>query len=254
MRLSTQGFKTGPIAGAAIIVIIWWAGSAIIKSPLLLPSPSETIRALVRIAGEPSFPSNIAATALRVAYAFILSLVLGAAVGAASGLSGTLKSVLSPVMATLRTVPFISLSVLSLVWFRSGAVPVFVAFLMAFPIVAGIVSEAVASVDDKLIELSTVYKVPKPRMLRSLYAPSLAPYLVSAAAQAMGVSWKIVVSAEVLSIPRAGIGAGMDTARAFLDTPGLFAWTLLLIVIGYLTDLLLNRLMRASFRRKEAGA
>lgn len=254
MRLSTRGTRTGPAIGAAIILIAWWAGSAIIRSPLILPSPPETFKALIRIAAEPSFPSDIAATALRVAYAFILSLACGTAVGAASGLSGALRSTLSPIMAALRTVPFISLSVLALVWFKSGAVPVFVAFLMAFPLVAGIVSEAVASVDDKLIELSRVYRVPKTRMLRSLYAPSLAPYLVSAAAQAMGVSWKIVVSAEVLSIPKAGIGSGMDTARAFLDTPGLFAWTLLLVAFGYATDLLLNRLMRASFRRKEAGA
>ena len=253
MRLSTRAAKAAPIAGAAIILLIWWIGSSIIGSTLLLPSPPDTFRALIQIFGMPSFASDIAATALRVAYAFILSFVLGAAAGAASGFSGVLRAMLSPAMAALRTVPFISLSVLSLVWFKSGAVPVFVAFLMAFPLVAAIVSEGVSSVDDLLIELSRAYKVPKARMLRSLYAPSLAPYLLSAAAQAMGVSWKIVVSAEVLSLPRAGIGARMDTARAFLDTPGLFAWTLLLVLIGFGTDLLLAGLLRRSFRSKEAG-
>lgn len=235
-------------------LLVWWAGSAIIGNPLLLPSPLETVRALAGILKGRSFAADIGSTALRVAYSFILSFVLGTAVGAASGRSGALKSMLSPAMAALRTVPFISLSVLSLVWFKSGSVPVFVAFLMAFPLVASIISEAAASVDEKLIELSLVYKVPRPRMLRMLYVPSISPYLLSAAAQAMGVSWKIVVSAEVLSLPRAGIGSRMDTARAFLDTPGLFAWTLLLVLIGYATDLLLAHLMRSSFRRKEGAS
>ncbi len=253
MKLSMRAAKVGPMAGTAIVLIIWWAGSAIIENPLLLPSPLETVRALAVVLAGRSFASDISATALRVAYAFILSFLLGTAVGAASGRNVMLRSMLSPAMAALRTVPFISLSVLSLVWFKSGAVPVFVAFLMAFPLVASIISEAAASVDEKLIELSRVYMVPKPRMVRLLYAPSLAPYLVSAAAQAMGVSWKIVVSAEVLSLPRTGMGARMDTARAFLDTPGLFAWTLLLVLIGYGSDLLLGHLMRLSFRRKEGA-
>lgn len=242
-----------PLIGAAIILLLWWAGSAIIANSLLLPSPLETLRAMLDLIKSPTFFSDISSTTIRVAYAFLLSSLLGLAAGTMSGLFLKFSAIASPAMAALRTVPFISLSVLALVWFRSGAVPIFVAFLMAFPIVASVVKEGISSVDNALVEMSRVYRVPAARMARQLYAPSLAPYLISAAAQSMGISWKIVVSAEVLSLPRLGIGARMDTARAFLDTADLFAWTLLLVLIGYMADMMLGNLMRASLKRRQGA-
>jgi NitT/TauT family transport system permease protein len=238
-------------AGLALLIAIWWAGSLIIGSALLLPTPPEAFRALIRISAKPGFLSDLGATGLRVLIAFALSFALGLAAGVASGISSAAKSMFSPLLAALRTIPFISLSVLSIIWFPSGTVPIFVAFLMAFPIVASDVSEGLGSVDAGLIEMSRVFKVPRFNMIRGLYLPSITPYLVSAGAQSLGMSWKIVVSAEVLSIPSKGIGARMDAARAFLETPELFAWTLLLVILGFIADLTLGALMARSFRRKE---
>jgi len=233
------------------LIAVWWAGSLILGSVILLPTPAEAWRALLSISARPGFLSDLGATGLRVLIAFALSFVLGLLAGVASGMSGAAKGMLSPLLAALRTIPFISLSVLSIIWFPSGTVPIFVAFLMAFPIVASVISEGLGSVDAGLIEMSRVFKVSRFKMIRGLYLPSITPYLVSAGAQSLGMSWKIVVSAEVLSIPAKGIGARMDAARAFLETPELFAWTLLLVILGFLADLVLGAMMARAFRRKE---
>ena len=218
---------------------------------LLLPTPQETLSAFLRIVSSPGFAGELWASASRVLKGFILSFLLGSVAGAACGFSWKVKAMLSPALAALRTVPFISLSILAIIWFPSGTVPVFVAFLMAFPIVVSSLMEGFESVDVKLEELSRVYSVPLAKRACGLYIPSMMPYTVSAASQALGMSWKIVVSAEVLSMPARGIGGRMDSAKAFLEMPELFAWTLLLVVLGFATDALLEAMRARAFGWRE---
>jgi len=223
----------------------------LLGNSLLLPTPSETISALSGIVSDPGFAGELLATAYRVFKGFALSFLLGSAAGAACGFSWKAKALLSPALAALRTVPFISLSILAIIWFPSGTVPVFVAFLMAFPIVASSVMEGIGSVDTDLEELSSVYSVPFSKRAYRLYLPSVMPYVVSAASQSLGMSWKIVVSAEVLSMPARGIGGRMDSAKAFLEMPELFAWTLLLVALGFATDALLEAIRARAFGWRE---
>lgn len=254
MKRSFTGSSFYYALGAAALLVLWWAGSAAVGNNLLLPPPEEALRALLRLLGSPDFSGDILATASRVLKSVALSFALGLATGLVTGAKPNVRSVFAPTLAALRTVPFISLSVLAIIWFPSGTVPVFVAFLMAFPAVVSDVSEGMSAVDKSYLELAKVYKVPAMRIVRGLYLPSLMPYLVSALSQAAGMSWKIVVSAEVLSIPGMGIGGRMDSARAFLDTPELFAWTMLLVAFGFAADAALATLRSKAFRWREGGA
>ncbi len=251
MRRSTLTSSAYAAIGVAALIAVWQAGSMLIGNSLLLPSPAEALRALGTLVRSRGFFSDLWASTARVLKGFALSYALGLAFGAASGIMRPVRYMLSPLFAALRTIPFISLSVLAIIWFPSGTVPVFVAFLMAFPIVASDVSEGMVSVDPLLIELTKVYKVPLRKAVTGLYLPSLAPHLVSAFSQALGMSWKIVVSAEVLSMPSRGIGGRMDSARSFLETPELFAWTLLLVALGFAADAALGAIRARAFRWRE---
>lgn len=251
MRRSTLTTSLYSTIGLIGLIILWWAGSVYFGNDLLLPSPAETMKALAEIVTGRGFAGELWATASRVLKGFLFSLSLGAAIGAACGFSWKAKALFSPVLAALRTVPFISLSILAIIWFPSGTVPVFVAFLMAYPIVVTNIIEGFDSVDPLLTELSTVFRVPLRQKAARLYLPSMMPYVVSAASQALGMSWKIVVSAEVLSMPARGIGSRMDSAKAFLQMPQLFAWTALLVALGFITDAILEAFRARAFSWRE---
>jgi NitT/TauT family transport system permease protein len=56
------------------------------------------------------------------------------------------------------------------------------------------------------------------------------------------MTWKVLVAAEVLSYPKWGIGTQMDTARVYLKTDQVFAWTIIVVGLGLFFDVILGRL------------
>ncbi|HBT16951.1 MAG TPA: ABC transporter permease, partial [Firmicutes bacterium] len=63
----------------------------------------------------------------------------------------------------------------------------------------------------------------------------------------LGLTWKVMIAAEVFANPKMGIGTQMDTARVFLQTPEVFAWTIVVVTIGLCFDQLLNLIIRKQF-------
>ena len=53
---------------------------------------------------------------------------------------------------------------------------------------------------------------------------------------ALGLCWKAGVAAEVIGIPDGSIGEHLYQAKVYLDTPDLFAWTVVIIVISLLFE------------------
>ena len=53
---------------------------------------------------------------------------------------------------------------------------------------------------------------------------------------ALGICWKSGVAAEVIGIPQDSIGENLYNAKIYLDTPRLFAWTLVIICISVLFE------------------
>lgn len=66
---------------------------------------------------------------------------------------------------------------------------------------------------------------------------------------ALGMSWKAGAAAEVIGIPRGSIGERLQQAKVYLDTPDLFAWTLVIVAASLFFEkivlLLVGRVARA---------
>ena len=58
------------------------------------------------------------------------------------------------------------------------------------------------------------------------------------------MAWKSGVAAEVLCPPKYAIGAQIQRAKTALETPDLFAWTVLLIVLSLVLEGILRRLLK----------
>jgi NitT/TauT family transport system permease protein len=113
--------------------------------------------------------------------------------------------------------------------------------------------EGIRSVDRDLLEMVEVFRVTGWLRFTRLYVPSLLPFLAAGISVGLGITWKVLIAAEVLSYPRWGIGTQMDTARVYLQTDKLFAWTLVVVAMGLLFDYILDYLLKKPFKaRKEA--
>jgi len=242
-------FKRSLLTIIAIVLLfaVWRAAAWYIGAEIILPTPLQTGKELASLMATGNFWVAVGMSALRVLLGFIISMTAGLLVGVAAGYSDVFYRLVRPFLTVIRTIPAISIILLALIWFKTGLVPVFVSLLLGFPIITGNVIEGIRNVDKKLLEMANVYHIPVGKQLRHIYIPSVLPFFTAGASTAVGIAWKVVVTAEVLSQPVHALGTGLQIAKVQLETPRMFAWTITGIAFGALFEsvfTLLTKLLR----------
>lgn len=132
----------------------------------------------------------------------------------------------------MKTVPVASFVILALIWFGSRNLSVFIALVMVFPVIYTNVLAGVRAADRELAEMARVFRIPLLRRIRCITLPQVAPYFRAGCALGLGLCWKAGVAAEVIGMPVPSIGERLQQAKVYLDTPELFAWTLVIVLIS----------------------
>ena len=104
------------------------------------------------------------------------------------------------------------------------------------------------SVDKQMLEMARVYGLSKWRTFLYVYRPAFMPFLLSSTKISLGMTWKSGIMAEVLATPKPSIGKEMATARTFLDTPDLLAWTVVVMVASVLFEKAFMALLKRANR------
>jgi NitT/TauT family transport system permease protein len=243
-RIGARTRAAAGLAGVAFLLIAWELGSLAIGKELVLPSPGRVIAAALSLYPTRSFLLDLWATFVRGLAAFALSAILGTAAGLAAGLRPAFGAALAPLLSVIRATPVLALVLVALLWFPSGFVPVFSAFLMAFPIMVTSAEAGANATDPRLLEMASLFRVPGRELFLKLRMPSAAPQLLAGARSALGLCWKVVVAGEILSQPDMAIGRGMQDSRLMLETASVFAWALAAVALCGLTELSFSLLTR----------
>ena len=236
-RPSRKGRRLA-IGGASVLLLllVWKLLAAAVGADIVLPPPERVLGEAAALYPTPKFLSALASTFLRGLSAFFLSVALGTAAGFAAGLFPAFDAALAPLLTVIRATPVLALILIALFWFPSGAVPVFAAFLMAFPVMVTSAASGARAVDPRLLEMSRLFRVPRREEFLRLRLPAAAPALLSGAKNALGLSWKVVVAGEVLSQPIHALGSGMQDSRVLLETPAVLAWAAASVLLCGLTE------------------
>jgi len=224
------------LAVAIFWIAVWCAVSYQIGSELLFPSPLSIIKALFELAVKADFWKTAAYSLLRVALGIIISLFIGSFLALLTEKIKTANALLSPLLVVIKATPVASFIILALLWLDRNTLPLFITALIVVPIVWSNVSGGIRSVDKNLIEVTRIYGFSPLKRLRRLYLPSITPYFVAACRSSLGLAWKAGISAEVLSTPKYAIGTELYFSKTYLETPSLFAWTLVVIIMSVIIE------------------
>ena len=214
-------------------IAIWEIASLLIGKEVYLPSPLNTLKALFALSITSKFWYSIAMTFIRVVVGFVISCIAGIILGIICGLNRFLYQLLNPLVIAIKSTPVMSIIIIALIWFQSGRVPIFVCFLMCFPIVWTNAVEGIRQVSKDLLQMARVYRVNRSLIIRRIYIPSISPYLIAGITTALGLGWKVTVAAEVLSNPKFSIGGNLYGAKVYLESSELFAWTSVVVILSF---------------------
>ncbi len=233
---------------AAIIIawlIAWQIISVCVDNSILLVGPVTTFVVLLEKIAEITFWKTIFMSMFRIIAGFLAGWLLGLLLAAASGWSRMtsfngqvqwVEEALKPVMSLIKTVPVASFVVLFLIWFRTDMLAVVISMFVVLPNVYLSTLEGIKSTDVKLIEMASVYELHPIDKFFSIYRSALKPFWDSCMKLSIGMCWKSGVAAEVIATPELSIGEQLYMSKIYLDTAGVLAWTVVIILISTLCE------------------
>ena len=229
----------------AFWVAVWWLGAIRVERELLLPSPLTVIKRLTELTLTVDFWLIVSRSILRVVLGIVLALFFGVLLALLTSRVPFLRRLFTPLLSVIKATPVASFVILVLLWLGASALPVFISMLIVLPIIWAAVSDGIAAFDENLTEVCRVFRFSFGKRLRLFYLPTVAPYFLSACKTSIGMAWKAGVAAEILAVSPISIGKQLFDAKNYLETPDVFAWTIVVILLS----LVIEWLVTYSFQR-----
>ena len=219
----------GAVASIFLFFACWDVGYQV-YGQLVLPSPLETFETLWAMLHDKTVLEDANITLYRAFVGFGISVLFGSLLGLIAGLFATASMMSRPIVTILVGMPPIAWIVLAMIWFGMGDFTViFTVVVASFPIVFVGALQGTRTLEGDLKEMGDSFKLPLHVKFLDIYFPHIFSYIFPAWVSALGMAWKIVVMAELLSTSD-GIGASLAVARSHLDTPTALA--LVTIMVG----------------------
>lgn len=214
------------LTALALFLLVWqigatsktWLGVAI---PVFgaLPAPDAVARAFARLIGDPGYWQSWLWSSLRVLLGFSAASLAAIPFGLALAVSRNFRALAFPVFEVLRPIPPLAWVPASIIFWPTQELSIaFVIFLGGFyAIVLNLVGGADA-IDARLIQTARSMGAGPWTLFRRLIIPAVLPSIGTGMEVAIGVTWEVVVAAEMIS------GGGSGGAASSGGGLGFFIW------------------------------
>ena len=231
-----------------------WGSASGALSPTLLASPGAVLDAVRELWDSGQLGDALEVSLARAGAGLLLGLAVGLTLGVLTGFSRLGEELLDSSVQLLRTVPFLSLVPLFMVWFGIGetARVVLIATATAFPMYVS-TSGGVRNTDRKLVEAMRSFGMGRFALVREVVLPGALPALLSGLRLSMTLSVIALIAAEEIN-STSGIGYLMSTAQEYSRTDILTVCILVYALLGLLADGTVRLLERLLMPWRTSGA
>jgi len=243
------------LTGVVLVLLAWQlASSTGILSPLIVGSPRAVAQTAWDLIQDGSLPSAIATSLRRVLLGLTFGLASGTVLALLASLSRIGEDILDAPLQMLRTVPFVGLVPLLIVWLGVGESPkvVLISLGVTFPIYLNLTA-GVRNVDPALVEAGRSLGLSKAKLIGHVILPGALPSALVGLRIGLGVSWLALIFAEQISAVN-GLGYLMSTAQQLLQTDTIVVCLVVYALLGLITDQIVRTLERVLLRWRPAGA
>lgn len=238
---------TERIAAIIVAILLWQLLAMKLDQKLLLTTPVDVAKTLGVLVKSQEFYSAIAYSMGRI----LIGLLIGAAVGIACALLAGrwhfMEVLFWPYFSAMKATPVASIVILCLVWLSGRRLSVFIVFLVVTPVIYTNILAGIKNLDPKMKDMARVFGINGLHRLLYVYLPELKTYIIAAFALATGMAFKAGIAAEVIGTPGGSVGKMLYNAKVYLETPELFAWTVVIIVLSVVVEQVILGLVKWMF-------
>ncbi|MER5203346.1 ABC transporter permease [Streptomyces sp. NPDC002825] len=231
--------------GPVLLLALWQASSAAGLLPAdVLASPGTIARAAAELVGDGTLPTAMGVSLRRVAVGLLLGGVVGVALALVSGLSRLGEDLVDAPVQMLRTVPWVGLIPLFIIWLGIGEAPkvALIALGVAFHLYLNVYA-GIRGVDAGLVEAGESLGLGRWGLVRHVVLPGALPGAMTGLRYSLATAWLALVFGESINAD-AGIGFLMNQAREFFRTDVIVVCLVVYAFLGLLADALVRTLER----------
>jgi len=236
------------VAGLTTFLVVWGVLSyGNIVPSVILPSPTEVLRAFPVLHFEEALVRSAWGSFRRVTMGFALAATVSIPLGIVMGTFPVVKHFFNPLLDPLRFLPISALVPLFIVWFGIDEMQKIVfLFVGIFVYMLPLVVDAVDNVEEVYLQTATTLGATRGQLIRHVLIPGSLPAIGEALRVMNGIGWTYVIMAEVINA-RYGLGYLITTAGKRSHVDQIFALVLVILCIGVVTDWMIKMLNRQLF-------
>lgn len=235
------------VLSCTILLFLWECIALFINNEIYIPTLGQVFKSLNNLILETGFFINIFMTIKRTIVSILIALFIAMLIGVSGYISRVIRNFFRPINMIIQSVPMMILVVLALIWFDKDNAPYIVGVLVVFPILYENILGALSSIDKTLLEMSNVYKLDLKDKIIKIYLPSIKFRLATIIVSTMSLGLKVVIAGEVYGQPDYGIGSMIQLEKVNFNTPGIFAWLIIVIIISGALEILQKLILRRTF-------
>lgn len=213
-----------------------------LENELLIPPPSSVARSFWRLFLSGQLNKHFAATLLEFAYGYSAACIVGVVIGYFMGMYRWFDEIMDPWIATLYSIPIITVVPLIIIWFGIGMISkVIVVFKITAVAIILNTAAGIKNLDAVWLELAKSLRLSAWETTYKIRLPGALPYIITGMRLGVGRALLGVIVAELMAA-NAGLGYMLRDSSETWDSPKLFVTVILLAVIGLASFNLIKRI------------
>ena len=228
-----------------MIAVGWELASKVgLYNTFLLPPPSQTFTALLRLSNSGVLYSDLLDSIMRYVPGYIIGCSLGIVVGLASGAFKHAGMAVNPLFHFLRSIPPVALVPFALVVFGIGdASKIYlVAWACFFPVWLNTHS-GMQQVPIEYLRAAKIFRMNELQRIINVWIPSSLPYIINGLRISIATGFFALVASEMFA-SSSGIGFRIIYSYQLFNTADMVAMILLLGILALLADQGLSAMRR----------
>lgn len=184
-----------------------------------VPAPSAVLQSWIGVLGDAGYWQSWYMSFFRVMGGFVTAMIVGIPFGLMLAVSRVSHGIAFPVFEVLRPIPPLAWVPASIIfWPTQESAIIFITFLGAFYTIVINVLGGARSIDVRYFQAAQSMGSSRWDMFRRIVLPGTLPSIVVGSAVGMGITWEVVVAAEMIS------GGGSQIGGTSGGGLGFFIW------------------------------
>jgi len=237
-----------------VLALMWEGYARVLNNPLLFPTLTATVSALLASTRSGELPRAIAYTLTLLLEGYVLGLVCAALLTALASVSKIGADLLEMLTSMFNPLPSIALLPLALIWFGLGNGSVI--FVLVHAVLWSVALNTYAgfrALSPTLRMVGQNYGLSSIGFITKILIPGAFPGILTGLKVGWAFAWRTLIAAELVFGSNGG-GGGLGwyifENRNLMETANVFAGLLAVIVIGLLVESLVFRNVENATVRK----